>query len=424
MRTRFTGALAAVVAVAIVAVVSLAVGCGAGETLASSDGGAPSLDASVEDVSPEDAAADPESDPSRGSDGGRTDAAAPASCGWPGHDCRGAACVAGKCESLLVSPACRPGDFGDAGTPSDPCAPNEPWGTAVQGSDVVWLLGSGGIGGGALYRAPLTGASSPTRLGSSQDGNVSGPRGAVSAGADVVFANQSSNSLWRVAPGAAGPALFGQTPSPASPRANATTIFWTAAVQTQIWRRALNGGSSSLVFDIAAIEASPAAYPIADYALVDGRDELVFANCATPTACTILKVPATGGTPTPLATGQRYVGCVGATATHVVWSTALPPVGGKPSIALRAAPLAGGAVADLATRPGTIPRQVLVDGDQVFSFDDAAVFRADLAKPGGAGIDVAVPPGGFTTRSCHAMAVDAAYLYFATARGEVRRVAK
>lgn len=334
----------------------------------------------------------------------------PRNCGWIGHDCRGARCSVGACESQLVSPACRPGDVATA-TALRPCGRNSGMGMALQGAELYWLLGTESIGSGALYHAKSSGAPQPALV----PGEVSGGRGLANDGQDLVLASLNGGLLVRLRPGGASGGIH-MTPAPAWPRAADGALFWLSNFQ-QVRRLDPTAVDDVLVYEDPS--QPPVNYPINDFAVAAGY--VYMASCADPTACSILKVPAAGGAATVLATNQRYVACLDVTPSHVVWS--LAPTPGAAGLELRSVPLAGGTTTTLAAFPngGTIPSQVLVDGASVFSIVQQGIVRVAV---GGGSPRAFAPSHRPEPRACHQMTTDAEFLYFVTATGEVRRVAK
>lgn len=383
---------------------TLVLGCGR-EASSISDAGNPRVDAN--------SAVEPHEPSREERDASTVDATA--GCGWSGRQCQDTSCRDGVCESTFLAPACPPEDFPDANAQISRCGNQSASGMAIQDEHLVWALATGSIGGGALYRAKRN--APPTdceRVASSRDGNVSAPYGLTVHDGTVYWANQSSASVWRLERDApTTPKLFLRTPAPSSPIASADGLFWVGALGAELHARSWSTGVDLTVHTAAR------AYAIADHARVGATS--VFIDCANQPMCSILALDPGSNAPRTIASDQRYAGCLDADANRVVWSVV--PTAGVDASSVREAPLSGGRTRDIASVTGTvIPGQVRLHDNGVLWITEDALVRADLDT--GAVVDVARPAGGFLSRPCHQLATDAQYIYFITARGEVRRVAR
>lgn len=337
----------------------------------------------------------------------------PQHCGYTGHDCRGSDCRNGMCTPVRVAALCRPGDFDDAGPPSHLCGNEEVRGMASQGEDIVWLLGTDSIGGGAAYRARSDGTGSPVLVASAQVGNVSGPTGMAQRGNAVVWANRSSGTLFELpGPDAGMPRLIHMSRAPSWPEPAPGGYFFVGEQGAKLRYLAEGADASTILYDQGGSFGG-----IVDFA--SDATHLYFADCTVSTRCSIRRVPIAGGSAETLVENQRYVGCVALSATEVLWS--LAPTPGVGSIAVAAVPKSGGTERHLSTRPGsTIPGPILVHGEDVISLDEDGPFRTDLS--GSVAVPLAKPLSGTFTRACQQLTIENRFLYFGSVRGELWRV--
>jgi hypothetical protein len=254
-------------------------------------------------------------------------------CGACGHDCGGGACVAGRCQSVVLVSAptgpfaldatsiyfAEPGPWNSmspvgvimkvakAGGPVTTLASgrDNPGAVAVDATHVYWTEATG------LYKLPLSGGATPVALDAYNMDTAS-----IAADSKNVYWDDGTGEVVGIPIAGGTLSIFSPVPQQQTFPAAATTIavdpsnlYWMIGhPTTSVMREAIGGGTA------AALVTSNYLRGLA----VDGAD----AYYADDSVGTIMRVAIDGGTPTTLASDQTGPAAIALDPDFVYWTNA------------------------------------------------------------------------------------------------------